>query len=241
MEFLKAILCSLPSLLPFPVFASDSSSPTSAPCSNRWVAIDANAEAAGLPTKRFCRSASWAIDQMDDCGLAIQQKLTVEVVEELRHPCGVPVMGMFDATGFRVRLASPSQCRRLASQEAALAGVSFDALYDSIVVHEVIHAVLWKQLEHQESENFPAIATEYVAYAFQLSSLPKADLDTLLAAFPRAPPRDLGPFNSTALLLNPIRFATNAYRHFMSVEDRCDYLRGVISGEVQFDDWDQYE
>ena len=87
-----------------------------------------------------------------------------------------------------------------------------------------------------------SMANEYVAYAFQILSLPATDRDALLAAFPRpTPPKDLGPFNSTALLINPLRFATNAYRHFMSVDDRCQFLRGIISGEIEFDDWDQYE
>jgi hypothetical protein len=53
------------------------------------------------------------------------------------------------------------------------------------------------------------MAYEYVAYAFQILSLPATLWDALLAAFPRpTPPKDLGPFNSTALLINPLRFAT---------------------------------
>jgi len=50
---------------------------------------------------------------------------------------------------------------------------------------------------------------EYVAYAFQILSLPATLRDTLLAAFPRpTAPKDLGPFNSTALLINQLGFAT---------------------------------
>jgi hypothetical protein len=241
METFRLAISSIPFLSPFLVFGSNSSSPAEEQCSNRWLLVAASAEIADVPAEPFCESARWAIDQMASCGLATEQKLTVEIVDDLRHPCGVAVVGKFDPDEFRVQLASPSQCRKLAKEEASLAEVDFEALYRSILVHEVIHALLWKQLDHLASEGFSAIAAEYVAYAFQLLSLPDADRDRLLAAFPREPPRDLGPFNSTALLLSPMRFATNAYRHFMSVEDRCEFLGGIISGEIEFDDWDQYE
>ena len=113
--------------------------------------------------------------------------------------------------------------------------------YESIVVHEVIHAVLWQQLAHSQNRRVSGIAGEYVAYAFQLLSLPDADREELLATFVRAPPKDLGPFNYMALKLKPLRFATNAYRHLMSVDDRCEFLTKIVSGEVKFDDWEQYE
>ena len=241
MKFFRDILFSLTCFFPFLVFGSHSPGPAEEQCSSRWLNIDVSGETAGFAAKRFCKPASWAIDQMDHCGFAIKKKLTVEVVEDLRHPCGIPVVGMFDSVEFRVQVASPSQCRQLAGQEIALAEVDFHALYESIVVHEVIHAVLWKQLDYPQNESLSGIAAEYVAYAFQLLSLPEADRGNLLEAFPRAPPRDLGPFNSTALLLSPLRFATNAYRHLMSVGDRCEFLRKIISGEVEFDDSEQYE
>ncbi|MGB5199209.1 MAG: DUF6639 family protein [Sedimenticolaceae bacterium] len=241
MKFFRDVLFSLPCFLPFLVLGNHSPGPAEEHCSSRWLNIDVNAETAGFAAKGLCKPAGWAIDQMDHCGFAIKEKLTVEVVEDLIHPCGAPVVGKFDSVEFKVQVASPSQCRQLAGREIALAEVDFDALYESIVVHEVVHAVLWKQLDRSQNESLSAIAAEYVAYAFQLSSLPESDRGNLLAAFPRAPPVDLGPFNSIALTLNPLRFATNAYRHFMSVEDPCEFLREIISGEVEFDDWDQYE
>ena len=241
MKFFSAILVALPCFLPFLVFGSDSFSSADEQCRNRWLNIDVNTETAGFVAKRLCKPASWAIDQMDHCGFAIKEKLTVEVVEDLRHPFGTPVVGKSDSAEFSVQVAPPSQCRKLAREEIALAEVDFHALYESIVVHEVIHAVLWQQLDHPQNGSVSEIAGEYVAYAFQLLSLPEADREKLLAAFPRAPPRDLGPFNSMALLLKPLRFATNAYRHLMSVDDRCEFLRKIISGKVEFDDWKQYE
>ncbi len=241
MKFFRAILFSLPCFLPFLVFGNDSLSPAGEQCSSRWLIIDVSTETAGFAAKRLCKPASWAIDQMDHCGFAIREKLTVEVVEDLRHPFGIPVVGKSDSAEFRVQVASPSQCRQLAGEEIGLAEVEFHALYASIVVHEVIHAVLWQQRDHPKNESVSEIAGEYVAYAFQLLSLPEADRVKLLAGYPGAPPSDLGPFNSMALMLNPLRFATNAYRHLMSVDDRYEFLRKIISGEVEFDDWDQYE
>ena len=135
MKFFRAILFSLPCFLPFLVFGSPSPSPAEQQCNNRWLHIDVNAETAGFAAKRLCKPASWAIDQMDHCGFAIEAKLTVEVVEDLRHPCGMPVVGKFDSVGFRVQVASPRQCRQLAAEEIAIAEVDSNALYESIVVH----------------------------------------------------------------------------------------------------------
>ena len=241
MKFSRAILVSLPCFLPFLVFGNGSLSPAGERCSDHWLNIDVNAETAGFAAKRFCKPASWAIDQLDHCGLAIKERLTIEVVDDLRHPFGIPVVGKSDSAKFRIQVASPAQVRQLASKEIALAKVDLRALHESIVVHEVIHAVLWQQLDQLDNDNMSEIAAEYVAYAFQLSSLPEVDRGYLLAAFPREPPRDLGPFNSMALQLNPLRFATNAYRHLTSVADRCGFLSKIISGEVEFDDWEPYE
>ena len=241
MSFFRAILLSLPCFFPLLAFGGGKPNPGEEQCSNRSLNIDVSAETGGFAAKRLCKPASWALDQMDHCGFAIKEKLTVEVVEDLRHPFGTPVVGKSDSAEFSVQVASPSQCRQLAREEIALAEVDFHALYESIVVHEVIHAVLWQQPDHTQNESISEIAAEYVAYAFQLLSLPEADRQNLLTAFPRAPPRDLGPFNFMALQLSPLRFATNAYRHLMSVDDRCELLRKIVTGEVEFDDWQQYE
>lgn len=172
MKLFKAILFSLTCFLPFLVFGSDSLSPTGEQCSSRWLNIDVNAQTAGFAAKRLCQPASWAIDQMDHCGFAIKEKLTVEVVEDLRHPFGIPVVGKSDSSEFSVQVASPSQCRQLAREEIALAEVEFHALYESIVVHEVIHAVLWQQRDHPKNESVSEIAGEYVAYALSLQPFP---------------------------------------------------------------------
>jgi hypothetical protein len=74
-------------------------------------------------------SANPVIDQMNHCGFAIEAKLTLEVVEDLRHPCDMPVVGKFDSVGFRVEVASPSQCRQLSAEEIALAELDSNALY----------------------------------------------------------------------------------------------------------------
>lgn len=225
----------------FLVLANDSSTAEKAQCGNPWLEVETNDIAEGFSAENICERVSWAIDQMGRCGFSIQQKLIVEVVDEVKHPCGIPVVGHFDSVEFRIKVASPDQCRQLLETEAALAKVDFDAVYESIFVHEVIHAVLWKQLDHSKREPVPAMATEYVAYALQILSLPEVDRESLLAAFPRKPPTDLAPFNYFALQISPLRFATNAYTHFMSLDDRCQFLREIISGGVEFDDWDQYE
>lgn len=210
-------------------------------CGHRWLEIDPNSEALDVSPLEICERATWGMDQMNRCGFSINEKLTIEVVEELKHPCGIPVAGKFDSVGFRVQMASPRQCRQLLSEESVLSKMDFQAFYGSVIVHEVIHAVLWKQLDDSGMKEASSIATEYIAYAFQIASLPQVDRDLILGEFLRGPPSDLSPFNSTALLINPHRFATNAYRHFMSRGDRCKFLRGIVSGEVVFDDLYQYE
>lgn len=241
MAFFKASLFGLLCFSSCLVLGNDNFPAEKARCGNPWLEIEANDKAQGFAAEEICERANWAIDQMDRCGFSIQQKLIVEVVDEVKHPCGIPVVGHFDSVEFRVKVASPDQCRQLLRTEATPAKVDFDAVYGSIFVHEVVHAAFWKQLDQSQHEPVSAMATEYVAYAFQILSLPEADRCSLLAAFPRSPPKDLGPFNYFALQISPLRFATNAYRHFMSVDDRCQFLRAIISGEVEFDDWDQYE
>jgi hypothetical protein len=241
MEFLRPLLILKFFFLSLLVPENQSLTAAEKQCGNPRLSVEVKTEAEGLSAEKICERADWAIEQMALCDFTIKRKLTVEVVDDLRHPCGIPVVGKFDSVESRVQVSTPQQCRQLARKEAALAKVDNSSLYGSIIVHEVVHAVFWKHLDPDKVAG-ASMANEYVAYAFQILSLPSTDREALLAAFPRpTPPKDLGPFNSAALLINPLRFANNAYRHFMSVDDRCHFLRGIISGEIEFDDWDQYE
>lgn len=104
-------------------------------------------------------------------------------------------------------------------------------VYDSLIIHEVTHAIL---REHVGRRRLPVAAHEYVAYAIQVASMPRATRRLFLAALPAQTPRSFAPFNDVYLGMSPLRFAANAYRHLFRNKRYCETIQHVASGEANF-------
>ena len=186
----------------------------------------------------LCGHLQRSLKKMSKCGLVLKRALTVEVVDEVKHPCGLPVVGKFTAERFSVQVSSPDRCAQASNTEPGWEKIPQEHIHASIVVHEVAHAIFW---ENTKQRPLPAVAHEYFAYAFQIDSLPEHYREKFLEAYPRGAPIDLGPFNFTYLQMSPPGFAANAYRHLASQNNRCAFIKRIISGAVQFPDWEEYE
>ena len=191
-----------------------------------------------VSSAELCGYVRRSLEKMSECGLSLRRALTIEVVDEVKHPCGLPVVGKFTAENYSIQVSSPSLCAEASKTEPGLAKIPQTYIHGSIVVHEVAHAVFWEETKQRQ---LPAIAHEYFAYAFQIDSLPEQYRETFLEAYPRAAPTDLGPFNFTYLQISPPGFAANAYRHLASQENRCTFINKIISGAAEFPDWEEYE
>jgi hypothetical protein len=147
----------------------------------------------------------------------------------LRH------IGSYSLTSKTIRLLglTPAELR---IANSTLFGLPLnDTLYQSIVVHELAHAVAD---QHFVSSRPSLVAQEYIAYVAQLSTMDPATREQILKANRRAPYTDISEMSSTYYAMNPSGFGIKAYLHFISLDDPGQFLRGLLSGDIAPDESD---
>ena len=98
-------------------------------------------------------------------------------------------------------------------------------------VHEVVHGVL-----HQNAagRTMDQVASEYLAHALQIASLPPAVRDAFLGSMPAVVRTDDLVFSDIMLSLSPYLFAARAYQHLTASSDQCRRVRSLLQGSAAF-------
>lgn len=196
-------------------------------CPNARVTV---AGAAPAERDAVCAAAVRAIYRLARCGVAQIRPVRVEIAEIVRSPLGTPIFGRFDLGHDIVFLTGFAKMDALV-EDTPYMTLSRDDFHASLVVHEVVHAVM-----HQNYRRQPAsrAAYEYPAYAIQLDSIAEESRARFLLA-KAANAADAGLlFNDIVLGLDPFFFAARAYQHFASSFRSCGYLHDLLNGEVDF-------
>ena len=177
-----------------------------------------------------CDAATQALYLLARCNITPRRPLRIELSSEVRRPLGAAVLGLFDPKKDKVFI---TQYKNVAS---LVRGTPFGELphvefYRSIIVHEVVHAVM-----HQNYKRLPGSysAHEYPAYALQIESLPSDVRDTYLQATNIGADHTQSVFSDAILAFDPFFFAARAYQHFRSAADGCAHLAALLEGEVAF-------
>jgi hypothetical protein len=177
-----------------------------------------------------CAAAADAIRLLDRCRIAPRWALRVEVMPEVRHPLGRIVLGLLDTKRQRILVTQAANIAALI-EETPYAALPQDAFYRSLIVHEVVHAVMDQNLKRPASSH---AAYEYPAYALQIESLGPEERDIFLNSFDQAALVSDALFNDPVLFFDPYLFAARAYHHFKRSPDGCAHLNGLLQGGVGF-------
>jgi hypothetical protein len=176
-----------------------------------------------------CAAATLALELLAPCRLSLRRPLQVQVGNEPPHPFGQAMLGFFDSEREQAYIAGYANIsRRLGG--GPLAELPRSEVFKSIVVHEIAHAAM-----HQ---NAPAaalshVASEYLAYALQIESLPAAHRATFLQSVAGGSIDGLV-FSDVMLQLDAHVFAAYAYAHLKASPDRCGRLSELVTGEADF-------
>jgi hypothetical protein len=177
-----------------------------------------------------CAAVNQATKLLDRCGIALRRPLRVEIMDQVRHPLGGVIFGLFDLRQERVLITKETNITSLVegTPYAKLPQADF---YKSLVVHEITHGIMHQSLRRSAASN---AAYEYPAYALQIESLPSEMRDTFLRSFDQAAIAADTIFNDTVLLFDPYFFAARAYHHFKTSADQCARLTALLEGQVDF-------
>jgi hypothetical protein len=175
-------------------------------------------------------AANRALQLFAHCGLAAKRTVHVRIQDEVHHPHSGLVFGLFDPTKEVVRIARRARLPELIKQ-TPYATLPLEDFYASLVVHEVVHALMH---QHQSKLATSQSAYEYLAYALQIETMPPAVRSTFLEPFKPAEFSSDIMLNDFLLFLKPQYFAARAHALFSRANDRCAHIHALLNGELDF-------
>jgi hypothetical protein len=165
-------------------------------------------------------------------GVDIRHSIRIRASDHSTDPT-LPHIGSYSLTQKTIRLLGLMQAGHQLAQNRLFGLPLNDALYRSVVVHELAHAVAD---QHFVSRSPSLIAQEYIAYVAQLSTMDPVVREQILKTNKLAPYTDISEMSSTYYGMNPSGFGIKVYRHFISLDDPGRFLRGLLSGDIKPDD-----
>lgn len=194
-------------------------------CDDPLVEIIASEE---LLAGRLCAVVERTKLQLERCHLAQVTPVVIRVTND-PHPTGL--MGHFSMMGNRIELLPPGGIDKVLDAQSAYRKIPAEEFFDSIIVHELTHALF---LETNCGLETCLAGHEYIAYAMQLDALSSESRKAFLEALPAEVPVDLAWFSSDRLHETPEVFAAGAWRHFAQPDKGCAFVGALLSGESTF-------
>lgn len=178
----------------------------------------------------ICDGADRAIEILSGCGIGPRESLEMHVRKEVRHPLGDELLAFFDTSNERI-LISEIEVMASLVQGTPYAQLPLREFFQSVVSHEVVHAVL----HHHYRRRPPNRATvEYPAYAIQIASLSIPARDLFLQTVRKRGDIANARLNDIILAADPFLFAARAYAHFDAFPGGCQHIRAIIRGRPTF-------
>jgi len=179
-----------------------------------------------------CIAAMRALTFLHNCGISQKRPLEIDLVQRVTHPFGGKAIATFDKSRGRIEILSTEMMQKLLRKDSTYSRMPVADVFDSIVTHEVTHAI-WAG--HLGERRLPHAAHEYAAYAVQIATMPEMRRERFLSSF--ADNRggdDLSAFNEGYLALAPLAFGAAAYRHMTRTSRPCEVLGAIATGKLRF-------
>ena len=212
-----------PAALAVCLLAAASAVAEPAPCSDPMLSVDAPD---ATTADRVCIAAIQAKAQLAACGLAQNNPVSIEIVPHIDGPADT-CAGLYHCDADRISLIPPDTVADVMPAESVFATLDAEEYYDSLIVHELAHALM----EQAECSAPRCDADkEYVAYAMQFLSLPDSAQAALLSWRDQPGEVPKGQLNDFLLWMKPDVFAFKAWSHFASLEDGCAFVSELVDG-----------
>ena len=176
-----------------------------------------------------CQGASDAIAFLARNGMEVSGGITIEVVRHMPEHTSATSAGCYLEVERRALILRYAEFER---GEPWLGLPRDRKLYRSLVSHEVAHALAACNFKVPK----PSIsAQEYIAYVTMLATMAPEERERVLSQFPGEGYEGDWQMNSTIYMMNPERFAVQAYRHYLKPDNGWNYLREILSGRVMIE------
>ena len=183
--------------------------------------------------QQTCNSADKALTLFKSCNLPEPPVTSIVPADTLPPSC----LALYHCAEDYIEMLTPDALARVMQSEWILSVLQPDALYDSLVVHELAHAVL---------KGFPCpygdcmASAEYFAFSLQFMSLEEQDRARIEAKTIVASPVRDEEIDAFLFLVSPSLFAAKTWSHLQQQTDSCGFLRDIAAGTRNFDRSDWY-
>jgi len=183
------------------------------------------------PTERslICDAANEIRAFFRAYGIDIRRSIRIRASNGQADPA-LPHIGAYALESKTVRLIGLDRARHQVPENTLFGLPLNTTLYQSVVVHELAHAVA---NQHFADSRPSLVAQEYIAYAAQLSTMDAATRQRILTSNRLPPYQGIDEMSSIYYAMNPSGFGIKVYLHFVSLEDPGRFLRGLLSGDIR--------
>jgi hypothetical protein len=198
-------------------------SPSVHACTDSTVVVQAQDP---VDYRAVCQGAGAAVSFFADLGMLPTHPIVVEIVPRLPDVVSETAVGCYLEEGQRILVLEYPQFQ----QSETWFGIPVDrSMYQSLVAHEVAHAV--------GNCNFalpdpPIQAKEYIAYVVMFATMNPGLRKRILHANPGKGFDSELKINTTIYLCDPMRFGVEAYRHYLKKQHGAAFLLDVLSGKA---------
>jgi len=183
-------------------------------------------------TKTICENICDAVRLGDvfikSIDLNLPDKLTITLFKELPKNGQHHSLGYYDSRSNEIRLLDFETALAASTQSQPSFGVMMSpTIWRSFIIHELAHAAAQKKFASGVST---CTASEYIAAVVQISTLPLAELKTIMRNYPEVAGFDKKEEITMAYyMLDPSKFMLNAYLHYSKPENGLKFIRRLLS------------
>jgi len=192
--------------------------------------IQIDAQAFSATEQRLIReSAGSARAFLQSHGVDLRETIRVGRLDADRFD-RFPHIGSYSSEKQTIALLDLEQALRQ-GEDHTLFGLPLDeALYRSVVVHEIAHAITD---QHFTIPNPSLVAQEYLAYVVQLSTMESRVREEILRGFALSAYKGIEEMSPVYYQMAPACFGVKAYLHFLALQDPGGFIRGLLSGAIR--------
>jgi hypothetical protein len=186
-------------------------------------------------TDALCTLVEQSIEDMSRCDLHQSAPISIHI---LTAPIdGNPTcLGLFHCKTNEILLRTPQSLSAALGPEHPLGILSKDRLFDSLVVHELAHALLYQSRGDTAKTR---AEDEYIAYAMQYAFLNDRERAALLAQFETST-FGFEFLNDITYGFSPNLFGAFAWQHYSQPGNGCAFVRKIIDQDIDFQIHDFY-
>lgn len=158
----------------------------------------------------------------------LQRPIEIRIVDQLDPGC----VAQFHCGEDKIEILAPLAMAERRNRDGVFGFLPADVFFQSIVVHELAHAVYdYKQCPFENC----IVTNEYIAHAMQIMSLQPADRLVIRRNSQTDHPVSRKMLDETTLYLAPDLFVKNVWAHLSAQPDICAHIGQITTGAVYFD------